>query len=220
MTEATQVGRVGREVQLALELAGLYVLLPVALALRLPPIWLFPVLLAVTLLALALLGLTPGFAWRDLLRGWRGLDWGHVAKVGLLALAVVALLVWWLVPHRAFSLPRHATGLWLMILLLYPVLSALPQEIVFRELFFRRYGALVPRRNVQLVLNGLLFGLGHLIFWNWVAVALSVAGGLVFAHGWQRGGFAMAVVLHALCGAIVFTLGLGTFFYHGAIPAR
>ena len=85
MTEATQVGRVGREVQLALELAGLYVLLPVVLALMLPPAWLFPVLFAVTLLALALLGLTPGFAWRALGRGWRGLDWGR--RRGIVAFA-------------------------------------------------------------------------------------------------------------------------------------
>ena len=30
----------------------------------------------------------------------------------------------------------------------------------------------------------------------------------------------MAVVLHAVCGGIVFTSGLGTFFYHGAVPLR
>ena len=32
-----------------------------------------------------------------------------------------------------------------MIAALYPLLSALPQEIVFRPLFFRHYGALLPR---------------------------------------------------------------------------
>ena len=68
--------------------------------------------------------------------------------------------------------------------------------------------------------NGVLFGVAHLMFWNWVAVLLSAAGGLIFAHGWlNRGGFPMAVVLHAVCGAVIFTVGLGRFFYHGAIGA-
>jgi membrane protease YdiL (CAAX protease family) len=108
-----------------------------------------------------------------------------------------------------------------MILTLYPLLSALPQELVFRPLFFRRYGALFPGTAAAVACNALVFGLAHLMFWNWVALALTVAGGLIFARAYLgRGGFAMAVVLHAVCGAIIFTSGLGTFFYHGAVPLR
>ena len=59
--------------------------------------------------------------------------------------AVVAgLLVWLLVPGQALALPRRAPGLWVAILALYPFLSALPQELIFRVLFFRRYGGLFP----------------------------------------------------------------------------
>jgi len=205
----------------AAEFAGLYLGLPLLLALALPPDWMWPVLAAATALALALLARTPGFAWGELLRGWRGLDWGHVALVGAATAAVAGLLVWWLVPWQAFALPRRATGLWLTILALYPFLSALPQELVFRPLFFRRYGGLFPDRRLAILANGLVFGLAHLMFWNWVAPALTVAGGLIFGHAYLgRGGFALALVLHALCGAIVFTSGLGTFFYHGAVPLR
>ena len=50
-------------------------------------------------------------------------------------------------PGQAFALPRRAPGLWLAILALYPLLSAAPQEILFRVLFFRRYGALFPSRG-------------------------------------------------------------------------
>ena len=67
--------------------------------------------------------------------------------VGAATAAVAALLVWWLVPQQALSLPRRATGLWLAIMALYPLLSALPQELLFRPLFFRRYGALFPSRR-------------------------------------------------------------------------
>ena len=63
-----------------------------------------------------------------------------------------------------------------------------------------------------------VFALAHLMFWNWVAPALSLAGGLIFAAGYLgRGGFALAVALHAVCGWVIFTSGLGGFFYHGAV---
>ena len=113
-----------------------------------------------------LLARTPGFAWSELARGWRRLDWRYVLVVGAGTAAVAAVLVWWLVPWQALVLPRRATGLWLAILLLYPVLSALPQELVFRPLFFRRYGALFPGQRAAVVANGLVFGLAH-SGWRW-----------------------------------------------------
>ena len=204
----------------ALEFAALYLGLPLVMALALPPDWVWPVLAGATALGVLLLARTPGFTWGELASGWRSIGWGQVALVGVITAAVAGLLVWWLVPGAALMLPRRATGLWLAILALYPWLSALPQELLFRPLFFRRYGALFPDRRVAVAANALLFGLAHLMFWNWVALALTVAGGLIFATAYLRRGFPMAVLLHALCGAIVFTSGLGTFFYHGAVPLR
>ena len=201
-----------------LEFALFYLGLPILLAFALPPSAMFPLLFAATFVGIVLLGLTPGFSWRELLRGWRQSDWGVVAAVTAVTAAVSGLLVWWLVPHMALSLPRRAPELWLMIMALYPLLSALPQELVFRPLFFRRYGHLFPGGRIALVANAALFGLAHLMFWNWPAVLLSTAGGLIFAHAYERrGSFPLAVVLHAICGAIIFTSGLGTFFYHGAV---
>jgi membrane protease YdiL (CAAX protease family) len=205
----------------AAEFAVLYLGLPLMLALVLPPAWLWPVLLGATALALVLLALTPGFAWSELWRGWGRVDWRYVALVAAGTAVIAAVLVWWLVPRQALALPRQATGLWLMILVLYPVVSALPQELLFRPLFFRRYGSLFPDRRLAVAANGFTFGLAHLMFWNWVALALTVAGGVIFAQAYLgRGGFALAVVLHAACGAIIFTSGLGSFFYHGAIALR
>jgi hypothetical protein len=102
-------------------------------------------------------------------------------------------------------------------MLFYPLLSALPQELVFRALFFRRYGGLFGAPTLAVAVNALGFGLAHLMFWNWVAAALTVAGGVIFAQGYLRRGFLQAVVLHAVAGGIIFTSGLGTFFYHGAV---
>jgi len=122
------------------------------------------------------------------------------------------------VPGQALGLPRRAPGLWLAILALYPLLSALPQELIFRVLLFRRYRRLFAGERAAVAASAVTFALAHLLFWNWVALALSLAGGAIFARAYLgRGGFALAVVLHAVCGWLIFTSGLGIFFYHGAV---
>ena len=205
----------GARARRAAEFLALYLGGPLAMALAMPPDRLWPAFLGVTLVALVLLARTPGFDWRELARG--GVAWGEVALVAAVTAVVAAGLVWLLVPGQALALPRRAPGLWVAIMLLYPFLSALPQELVFRVLFFRRYGGLFDGRRVAVAVNAAGFGLAHLMFWNWVAAALTVAGGVIFARAYLRRGFVQAVLLHAIAGGIIFTSGLGSFFYHGAV---
>jgi membrane protease YdiL (CAAX protease family) len=211
-----EAGRV--RLLLAVEFAALYLGLPLALALLMPTDWLWPVFFGATALALALLAATPGFAWAELARGWRRLDWRPVVGMAAVTAAVAGALVWALVPGQAFGLPRRDPALWLAIMALYPLLSAAPQEVLFRVLFFRRYGALFPSRRAGVAASAFVFAFAHLVFWNWVSLALTFGGGAIFARAYLgRGGFALAVALHAVAGAIVFTSGLGSFFYHGAV---
>ena len=128
--------------------------MPLLLALAVPADWLWPVLLGLTAVALLLLALTPGFAWGELARaggastgggrGGRGGDGGGVGAPRLVAGA-----------GAGAGLPRRATGLWLAILALYPLLSALPQELIFRVLFFRRYGRLFAGERAAVAVNAL-----------------------------------------------------------------
>jgi len=205
----------GRELRLGAEFVAVFVALPMLMAFGVPPNWLWPVILGMTAAAAVLLSLTPGFSWRSLARG--RVDGRMLGLAGLLTAATSTLLVWWLVPGRFLALPRHAPAMWLTIMALYPLLSALPQELVFRALFFGRYRSLFASERQAIVANALVFGLAHLMFWNWVAVSLCVAGGAIFALGYRQQGFAQAVLLHGICGGILFTSGLGTFFYPGAV---
>lgn len=210
-------GKAGR----AAEFGCVFIGLPIFLALALPPDRIPAAFLVFCLIGLVLLGLTPGFHWRDALHGWRGFDLGFVLVVTGSASAALLVFAWWLVPEQIFFLPRRLPDLWLMILAFYPWFSALPQEILFRVLFFRRYGSLFPAQGLAVGVNGAVFGLAHLVYWNWVAVGLSALGGIVLARAYLRhGGLAAAFLLHALFGMAVFTVGLGVFFYHGAIPSR
>ena len=95
----------------------------------------------------------------------------------------------------------------------------IPQEICFRVFFFHRYRDVFGGREVPLMLlNALSFGASHLFYGNWVAPVLSFFGGLLFARRYQTSrSLPMVWIEHALWGNYLFTVGIGWYFYSGAI---
>lgn len=130
--------------------------------------------------------------------------------------AIALLLFTWLViPDALFSLPRRSLYVWAMVMLLYPPLSAVPQEIIFRGYFFRRY-RLLFRDQWMSVASALAFGWVHVVLQNWVAVVFSIIGGYIFSHTYRKTNSLAAVCFeHALYGCYIFTIGMGFYFYHG-----
>ncbi|MCW8841904.1 MAG: CPBP family intramembrane metalloprotease, partial [Rhodobacteraceae bacterium] len=195
-----------------------FVVAPVAIAVFLPATVMFPALFALTALGLILLHATEGFHWRELRQGGGAIHWRSVALFAALVLATCVAVILSFAPDEAFNIARHEPLLLLMILLFYPVLSALPQEIVFRPLFFRRYGAILPDAHAGIVVNAALFSLAHLMYWSWVVAAMTFFGGLAFAWAYEiRRSFPLAVLLHAVAGNLVFLTGLGLYFYSGNV---
>ncbi len=130
--------------------------------------------------------------------------------------AALFALVYFFAPRLLFSLPRERPFLWFLILLLYPLFSVYPQELIYRAYFFHRYGKLFPDKRLLVVLNVLLFGYAHVIFHNWIAVVLTVVGGTAFVVTYKRSRSTLLVSIeHSLFGCLLFSLGLGRFFYHG-----
>lgn len=199
------------------EFAVLFVVLPLVIALFLPPRLMFPALFLFTLGGLGLLLLTGSFDWHFLRRGWRQLPW---AEAGLIALAVLAsgLAILWLGGRGTpFALPRQAPQLMLLIVFLYPLLSALPQELIFRALFFHRYGTLMPSRRVAVAVNAAVFAHAHLMYWSPVVLVFTAVGGWLFARAYMTRGFPAAWFLHAVAGNVIFLVGMGAYFYTGAV---
>ena len=142
----------------------------------------------------------------------------------LLRFLISAGLLWtatyMLEPGSLFSFVRTSPRFWLLVMFLYPILSVVPQEIIFRSFFFARYRTLFTHPAALVLASGLAFGFAHILFHNWVAPVLCVVGGIMFAQTYRRTQSLMLVAFeHALYGDFVFTLGLGRYFYHGAVAA-
>jgi uncharacterized protein len=132
-------------------------------------------------------------------------------------LALLGLAVRLFAPQLLFSFVKRAPGFWALILLLYPLVSVYPQELLYRVFFFHRYQPLFGAGWTMLVASALAFGFVHIIFGNWLAVGLCTIGGLLFAFTYHSSGSMLLTCIdHALFGNFIFTIGLGQFFYHGA----
>ncbi len=121
-------------------------------------------------------------------------------------------------PNRLFNLPSEKPYLWLAVMILYPVLSVYPQEMIYRRYFFRRYSVLVEKPWLRVAVSAALFGWMHVIFRNDIAIVLTAIGGFIFADTYRRtGSLRLTCLEHSLYGQLIFTIGLGEFFYHGTI---
>ena len=210
----------GRRARLWTEFAVLFLLVPVCHVSYFEILGPFLPLAAVFALAFVLLAVTPGFRWREMVEV-RGLARHLPLIAGLLVvcIGVTTALVLALRPWVFLGFPTRAPSRFALVIALYPFLSALGQEVAYRLLFFRRYRGLFRNDATAIVASAFVFALAHAFYQNWVAVSLSFVGGLVFAWAYVRSGsFMLAWILHTLAGWTIFTVGLGVYFYHGAIP--
>ncbi|MBO9400536.1 CPBP family intramembrane metalloprotease [Shimia sp. R9_3] len=196
----------------------LFVLAPVLIATLLPATVMFSALFALTALGILLLHLTPGFRWRALGEGMAEIKLRQMLIYTALMFAACFAVTMLFAPETLFFLIRNEPQLMVVILIFYPFVSALPQELVFRPLFFRRYKAILPKGGAAIWLNAGLFALAHLMYWSWVVAIMTFVGGVIFAHAYkERASFPLAVLMHAIAGNIIFLMGLGVFFYSGNV---
>lgn len=216
MPVATPVPRPRR----ALEFTAVFILLPLLIGWQGEAMrrWIIPQLLLLAAVCLWVLWRDPDFDRRPLHRfpaQWRPCLLRIAAILALGGAALLGLAT--LFPEvQPFRFPRERTGLWLLVLLLYPLLSALSQELIFRVFLFHRYRRLFPDPRLLVAVSAGAFALAHLVLGNWVAPLLSVAGGLLFAYTYAKTRSLPLVALeHGLWGDWLFTIGFGRYFYGG-----
>jgi membrane protease YdiL (CAAX protease family) len=129
---------------------------------------------------------------------------------------VMTVAAWVAMPGSFLSFPRERPGIWILVMVLYPLLSVWPQEMLYRAFIYRRYAPLFGVRGGYILASALAFGYMHIIFINSIAVMMSAIGGWLFALNYARHrSLALVSIEHALYGCLIFTVGLGKFFFTG-----
>src|SRR5271169_1416061 len=186
----------------ALEFSSLFIAVPLLIYYRVIPNAPIPYLLLGALAAFLVLRRDPTFA------GARLLSWNstgpHLLSLFLrdaVCLVLLALAVRLFAPELLFSFVNRAPAFWALIMLLYPLLSVYPQELLFRAFFFHRYQPLFGSGWGMILASALAFGFVHIIFGNRIAVVLSIVGGFLFSLTYQQSGSLLLTCLdHAIFG--------------------
>lgn len=207
-----------RLILLSLEFSALFAGVPLLIYYRFLPNLPIPYLLFAALAAFLVLRGDPSFDFSHL-ASWHNV---HSQLLPLLVrdaifLALLGLAVRVFAPQLLFSFLKRAPGLWALVMLLYPLVSVYPQELIYRAFFFHRYQPLFGGGIAMLLASAFAFGFVHIIFGNWLAVILCIIGGFLFSLTYQHtGSLPFACLDHAIFGNFIFTIGLGQFFYHGS----
>ncbi len=204
--------------RLRLEFGAFFVAVPLLIAVLFPPNWMFPALFAFTGLGVVLLHTTPGFQWAELRYNWANWSVRELVAFTTVTALFCTALIYLTRPDAAFFLLIHRPEMLAFIWVGYPLLSALPQELLFRPLFYRRYHGILPDGRKADLLNAAIFSFAHLMYWSWIVAIMTFVGGLLFSWAYRkRGSFFYAVLLHAIAGNIIFAVGLGVYFYSGNV---
>jgi len=207
-------------VLLVVEMGLIYIGAPLAVAIAVHDLHLpvFIALMPVLGIVLMCLLVDPTFSIkRELTRGFGLATLFSILAVFAVGGGAVTYYVVTFHPDWFLEFPRNRPETYKRIMLLYPAMSVVVQELVYRTFYFHRYGALFGRAWwLAIGLNGVLFGLGHIVIGTELAVYGSMATGTLFATRYAMTRSFWAVFLeHTLWGALVFTVGLGRFFFAG-----
>lgn len=100
-----------------------------------------------------------------------------------------------------------------LVLIGYPLLSVLPQELIYRLYFFERYKTGIINLYLAVFINSLLFAFMHIIYGNPIAVIMTFFGGLLFCLTYcSSSSLLLTVTEHTIYGYVVFLSGYGQYF--------
>ena len=136
----------------------------------------------------------------------------------MIVCSVLLLILYPLITtNPMFEFPRERPIVWMVVLCLYPLLSVIPQGIIFRRWFVSRYSDGLGTGWSMIIIGALCFGFSHVLFGNPVAPVITAIGGVLFLRTFLRSGSGwLADLEHAVLGNVAFTIGYGQWLYSGA----
>ena len=193
-----------------LEFFFIFLILPSAIFFLDSSVIVFLTLYSVFTLSLVILYFDKSFSFTSLRKK---VDWKFIIIFSLIFLSLSFFYVILVDKDLLFIFPKTNFELWLLVILIYPFLSVIPQEIVYRVFFFQRYFPNERSFYFLTLLNMIVFSYGHIVFNNVHAILITAIVSPIFTYAYLKKSFFTCIVLHALGGQIIFTLGLGKYFF-------
>ena len=193
-----------------LEFFFIFLILPSAIFFLDSSVIVFLTLYLVFTLSLVILYFDKSFSFTSLRKK---VDWKFIIIFSLIFLSLSFFYVILVDKDLLFIFPKTNFELWLLVILIYPFLSVIPQEIVYRVFFFQRYFPNERSFYFLTLLNMIVFSYGHIVFNNVHAILITAIVSPIFTYAYLKKSFFTCIVLHALGGQIIFTLGLGKYFF-------
>ena len=193
-----------------LEFFFIFLIIPSTIFFLDSSIIIFLTLYLVSILSLVILYFDKTFLFTSLKKK---IDWKFVIIFSVVFFFLGFFYVLLLDKNLLFIFPKTNFKLWLIVIFIYPFLSVIPQELVYRVFFFQRYFPNINRFYYPVFLNLVVFAYGHLVFSNMHAIIITAIVSPIFTYAYLKKSFLTCVILHSLGGQIIFTLGLGKYFF-------
>ncbi|QFR49769.1 CPBP family intramembrane metalloprotease [Sulfurimonas lithotrophica] len=200
------------KIKLILEFSAIFILLPLLFLLHLlPKYMIIPSLWLVSLYAYIILRVKGQVIFAN---SFELEDINYILKRFIVISSIIFIFTFFLYPNKLFGLIVTQPYIYLAVIIFYPLFSVIPQELLFRQFFFYRYSLNFSKFTI-IWANALAFGFVHVAFGNILAVIFTILGGLLFASTYKKTECLILVIIeHSLYGVLIFTVGLGEFFYH------
>jgi len=193
-----------------LEFFFIFLIIPSTIFFLDSSIIIFLTLYLVSILSLVILYFDKTFLFTSLKKK---IDWKFVIIFSVIFFFLGFFYVLLVDENLLFIFPKTNFKLWLIVIFIYPFLSVIPQELVYRVFFFQRYFPNINRFYFPMFLNLVVFAYGHLVFSNMHAIIITAIVSPIFTYAYLKKSFLTCVILHTLGGQIIFTLGLGKYFF-------
>jgi len=198
----------------SLELVILFITLPVLMKYELIPL---PRILTLLIVFIGVLFISIKYKYLD--KNWYKLpklDHKYWQKMGIIYIGSFIFFIayiYFFLDQKPFVIIRERPILMIVISIFYPLVSAFPQEVIYRTFYFERYKDIL-NTNQLLISNMIVFSFLHVIYNNLPAIILTFLSGLIFTYNYHRRRSLMLITIeHSILGLIVFITGMGRYFY-------
>ena len=192
------------------EFIFIFIIIPLLVILNNEKLFIFITLLLFFFISIFLLKNTKNFSFKSFSKK---IDWKYICFFSCLFLIAGFIYTVIIDKNLLFNLPANNFSLWVIVILVYPFFSVIPQEFIFRVLFFERYENLFKSQNIAILVNSIIFAYIHLVFQNFHAVFITAITSPIFAYAYLKKSFLTCIIIHSIGGQIIFSYGLGKFFY-------